>query len=194
MTQPAVAPRSMFAIFRKRDFSLMWSAQLISTIGEALTDLAAAILIFRITGSAFAVGAVLMVGGNLKGETQVLTTAIYENTRLGEFSTAIALGLLLLTISFLIFFLLFRFQEGRDVLLRHLAARLQDALHLLQRVVGSRHRVGVSSDPDLSVADDHLRLGGAPDFLQMAVILTKELLQLFSPPDRQRLFHDIKNV
>jgi DHA3 family macrolide efflux protein-like MFS transporter len=57
----AAAPASMFAIFKKRDFSLMWSAQLISTIGEALTDLAAAILIFRITGSAFAVGAVLMV-------------------------------------------------------------------------------------------------------------------------------------
>lgn len=51
----------MFAIFRKRDFSLMWSAQLVSTIGESLTDLAAAILIFRITDSAFAVGAVLMV-------------------------------------------------------------------------------------------------------------------------------------
>ena len=51
----------MFAIFRKRDFSLMWSAQLISTIGESLTDLAAAILIFRVTDSAFAVGAVLMV-------------------------------------------------------------------------------------------------------------------------------------
>ena len=60
MTQ-AGAPASMFAIFRKRDFSLMWSAQLISTIGEALTDLAAAILIFRITESAFAVGLVLMV-------------------------------------------------------------------------------------------------------------------------------------
>ena len=51
----------MFAIFRKRDFSLMWLAQLISTIGESLTDLAAAILIFRITESAFAVGLVLMV-------------------------------------------------------------------------------------------------------------------------------------
>ncbi|HXG26015.1 MAG TPA: MFS transporter [Candidatus Binatia bacterium] len=51
----------MFAIFRKRDFSLMWLAQLVSTIGESLTDLAAAILIFRITESAFAVGAVLMV-------------------------------------------------------------------------------------------------------------------------------------
>jgi DHA3 family macrolide efflux protein-like MFS transporter len=51
----------MFAIFRKRDFSLMWSAQLVSTIGEALTDLAAAILIFRITDSALSVGLILMV-------------------------------------------------------------------------------------------------------------------------------------
>ncbi len=60
MTQPAAA-RSMFAIFRKRDFSLMWSAQLVSTIGSALTDLAAGILIYRLTGSAFAVGLTLMV-------------------------------------------------------------------------------------------------------------------------------------
>ena len=51
----------MFAIFRKRDFSLMWSAQLVSTIGESLTDLGAAILIFSLTDSAFAVGAILMV-------------------------------------------------------------------------------------------------------------------------------------
>ena len=51
----------MFAIFRKRDFSLMWSAQLVSTIGESLTDLAAAILIFRITDSALSVALVLMV-------------------------------------------------------------------------------------------------------------------------------------
>ena len=60
MSQPA-ASRSMFAVFRKRDFSLMWSAQLVSTIGSSLTDLAAGILIFRLTGSAFAVGLTLMV-------------------------------------------------------------------------------------------------------------------------------------
>jgi MFS family permease len=51
----------MFAIFRKRDFSLMWSAQLVSTIGSALTDLAAGILVFKLTGSALNVGLVLMV-------------------------------------------------------------------------------------------------------------------------------------
>lgn len=51
----------MFQIFRKRDFSLLWLAQLVSTIGSSLTDLAAGILVFRITGSALNVGLVLMV-------------------------------------------------------------------------------------------------------------------------------------
>ncbi len=51
----------MFAVFRKRDFSLLWTAQLISTAGSALTDLAAAIYVFRETGSALAVGLTLMV-------------------------------------------------------------------------------------------------------------------------------------
>ncbi|MCI0347102.1 MAG: MFS transporter, partial [Chloroflexi bacterium] len=51
----------MFAIFRKRDFSLLWLAQLVSTIGSALTDLAAGILVFSLTGSALNVGLVLIV-------------------------------------------------------------------------------------------------------------------------------------
>jgi MFS family permease len=58
---PVPAAPSMFAVFRKRDFSLLWTAQLISTAGSALTDLAAAIYVFRITGSALAVGLTLMV-------------------------------------------------------------------------------------------------------------------------------------
>ena len=55
------AAPSMFAVFRKRDFSLLWTAQLISTAGSALTDLAAGIYVFRVTGSALAVGLTLMV-------------------------------------------------------------------------------------------------------------------------------------
>jgi CRP-like cAMP-binding protein/sugar phosphate permease len=51
---------SMFAVFRKRDFSLLWVAQLVSTIGSSLTDLAAGILVFRITGSALSVGLMLL--------------------------------------------------------------------------------------------------------------------------------------
>src|SRR5579859_814187 len=51
---------SPLAVFRNRSFSLMWSGELISTIGTALSSLAASILIFRLTGSALSVGLMLM--------------------------------------------------------------------------------------------------------------------------------------
>lgn len=47
------------------------------------------------------VGAVMMVGGNIKGYSQVLTTAIVQYTRMGIFDLAIALGLILLAVAFL---------------------------------------------------------------------------------------------
>jgi tungstate transport system permease protein len=48
------------------------------------------------------VGASMMVGGNIKGQTRVLTTAIVLETSKGEFRTALALGVLLLLITYLI--------------------------------------------------------------------------------------------
>ncbi|MEJ5203183.1 MAG: ABC transporter permease [Anaerolineales bacterium] len=48
------------------------------------------------------VGASMMVGGNIKGQTRVLTTAIVLETGKGEFHTALELGLLLLVITYLI--------------------------------------------------------------------------------------------
>ncbi|MCJ7676580.1 MAG: ABC transporter permease [Anaerolineales bacterium] len=48
------------------------------------------------------VGASMMVGGNIRGQTRVLTTAIVLETGKGEFETALALGALLLVITFLI--------------------------------------------------------------------------------------------
>jgi tungstate transport system permease protein len=47
------------------------------------------------------VGAVMLVGGNIQGSTRVLTTAIVLETRKGNFDLAIALGIVLLTLSFL---------------------------------------------------------------------------------------------
>lgn len=46
------------------------------------------------------VGAATMVGGNIAGETRVLTTAAVLETSRGDFSAAIALGLILLAIAF----------------------------------------------------------------------------------------------
>jgi len=46
------------------------------------------------------VGAAQMVGGNIEGQTRVLTTAAVLATSRGEFSLAIAFGILLLAIAF----------------------------------------------------------------------------------------------
>jgi tungstate transport system permease protein len=46
------------------------------------------------------VGAVMMVGGNIRGQTQVLTTGVVEETRAGRFATAIALSIILLMLVF----------------------------------------------------------------------------------------------
>jgi tungstate transport system permease protein len=48
------------------------------------------------------VGASMMVGGNIKGQTRVLTTAIVLETSKGEFENALALSALLLIITYLI--------------------------------------------------------------------------------------------
>jgi tungstate transport system permease protein len=48
------------------------------------------------------VGAALMVGGNIEGETRVLTTAAVLATSRGQFALAIAFGLVLLGIAFLV--------------------------------------------------------------------------------------------
>ncbi len=56
------------------------------------------------------VGAVIIVGGNIAGSTRVLTTAIVLETRKGAFDAAIALGIILLIISFSINILATRLQ------------------------------------------------------------------------------------
>ncbi len=49
-----------FAVFRNRAFTLLWAAQLISTMGSALTRLAAALVVYRLTGSALSVGLMML--------------------------------------------------------------------------------------------------------------------------------------
>lgn len=60
MADSAPVSGSPFSVFRNRSFSLMWSGQLVSTMGSALTSLAASIYVFRLTNSALSVGLMLM--------------------------------------------------------------------------------------------------------------------------------------
>jgi ABC-type tungstate transport system permease subunit/ABC-type tungstate transport system substrate-binding protein len=58
------------------------------------------------------VGAVMIVGGNLLGETRVMTSAIVLETRRGNFGAAIALGIVLLCIALVVNVLLTLLHTG----------------------------------------------------------------------------------
>jgi len=68
------------------------------------------------------VGAVIMVGGNVHGETRVITTAIVLETRRGQFATAMALGLILLAIAFTANAFITRVQQAQPRRRRPLAS------------------------------------------------------------------------
>jgi MFS family permease len=54
------ASTSPFAVFHKRNFTLLWTGQFVETIGYSLASLAASIYIYRLTESAMSVGLMLM--------------------------------------------------------------------------------------------------------------------------------------
>ncbi len=58
------------------------------------------------------VGAVMLVGGNIEGRTRVLTTAIILETRKGNFDLALALGIVLLGLTFLTNLMMLQLQGG----------------------------------------------------------------------------------
>ena len=76
-------------------WQLAWTLLLEARLGV----LAAIIAAFG--GIISEVGAVMLVGGNIEGQTRVLTTAIVLETRRGNFALALALGIILLAIAFL---------------------------------------------------------------------------------------------
>ena len=73
--------------------------ELCAVLREARLGVVAAI-VAAFGGIISEVGAVMLVGGNIEGKTRVLTTAIVLNTRTGEFSLALALGIILLLLAF----------------------------------------------------------------------------------------------
>jgi tungstate transport system permease protein len=69
------------------------------TLREARLPMLAAIMA-GFGGVISEIGASMMVGGNIKGQTRTLTTAMVLETGKGEFGVAIALSILLLTLVF----------------------------------------------------------------------------------------------
>jgi tungstate transport system permease protein len=82
---------------------------IITVIREARQAVVAAMLLGF--GRALSeVGVAMMIGGNIRGYTRVLTTAIALETSMGNLELSIALGMILITISLLINLLLNRVQ------------------------------------------------------------------------------------
>ncbi|WBW99744.1 ABC transporter permease [Oceanirhabdus sp. W0125-5] len=70
------------------------------------------VLIALVTGFGRAiseVGAVMIVGGNIKGHTRVMTSFIAMNNSMGNYSQSIAMGVVLLTLSFITNSILYMF-------------------------------------------------------------------------------------
>ncbi|MCL6086811.1 MAG: ABC transporter permease [Actinobacteria bacterium] len=61
------------------------------------------------------VGAVMMVGGNIKGQTRVLTTATVQMVRMGNFDIAIALVIILLFLAFAVNLALTLIQQKENI-------------------------------------------------------------------------------
>ena len=59
------------------------------------------------------VGAVMMVGGNIRGQTRVLTTAIVLENSKGQFAMAIALSAILLLLAYLVNLVLTSVQQRK---------------------------------------------------------------------------------
>ena len=79
-------------------------------IKEARLPLLAAIMA-GFGGVISEVGASIMVGGNIKGYSRVLTTATVMETGKGNFDIAIALGIILLLLAFLVNLILTQIQQ-----------------------------------------------------------------------------------
>lgn len=81
---------------------------------EARSGLVAA-LIAGFGGVISEVGAVMMIGGNIKGQTRVMTTDIVLQMRMGRAEMALAEGIVLILIAILVNVFLTRLQAGKGL-------------------------------------------------------------------------------
>jgi len=80
-----------------------------------ILELKSVIMIALVTGFGRAiseVGAVMIVGGNIRGFTRVMTTFIAMNNNMGQYSVSIAMGIILMTISFITNSILYHYVMG----------------------------------------------------------------------------------
>jgi tungstate transport system permease protein len=86
--------------------------EILALLGEARDGVIAAVAA-GFGGIVSEVGAAMLAGGNIEGQTRVLSTAIVLETRRGNFALALALGGVLLSVTFAISVLLIRLRHRK---------------------------------------------------------------------------------
>lgn len=82
-----------------------------------LSEVKAGLVVALVSGFGRAiseVGAVMIVGGNITGKTRVMTTYIAELKTMGDYSQAIAVGIILLLIALVVNVILYQFQHKEE--------------------------------------------------------------------------------
>jgi len=96
-----IASKEALLFDHARSLGASQGQAMLTVIRESRTGIISAVMTGF--GRAFAeVGAVMLVGGNIRHFTRVLTTSIIMETRQGNFEMGITLGLILLVISFIV--------------------------------------------------------------------------------------------
>jgi tungstate transport system permease protein len=111
----AAALRSLHPRLRAQIYGLGASRlqMLWLVLWEAKLPLLAAVMA-GFGGAISEIGASIMVGGNLSGETRILTTAVVLEVSRGQFAAAIALSLILLALIFLVNVILTTVQQQEE--------------------------------------------------------------------------------
>lgn len=101
VTTAAVASIPLELRLQARSLGASWWQEAWLTLKEARSGVMAAV-VAGFGGVISEVGAVMLVGGNIQGQTRVMTTAIVLETRKGEFGLALSLGLILIGLALVI--------------------------------------------------------------------------------------------
>ncbi|MEI7744704.1 MAG: MFS transporter [Chloroflexota bacterium] len=147
----APAKVSALAVFRRRDFVLLWLAQLVSMAGSALTDLAAGIYVYNQTQSAFLVGVTLMATAVPSLVVGLIAGVFVDrhDRRKVMIASNLAQGLIVVTIPFLL---------GVNVALLFAAILLNSGVKMFFDPAYEALIPEIASDEELTAANAFLQI------------------------------------
>jgi DHA3 family macrolide efflux protein-like MFS transporter len=142
-----------FSIFRKRDFRLLWSAQLVSTVGTALADLAAGILVFRATGSALSVGLMFMATA-----IPTLVVGLIAGVFVDRYDRRKIMVLADLARALIVFLIPFIFLAGLNIVLLYIAVAAVSTISQFFNPANDALLPEVASDEELAAANSWIMI------------------------------------